>query len=104
MASEEESEISPRWGTDATAQAEAEAETWRSWVVFSMIISIGKVQINANDWNTAYRSEIIDRHRGNRGRDSEVVMGSLIDGGDKWLFKMLTKLTPVAGTDRKSVV
>ena len=98
MASEEESEISPRWATDATAKAVAEAETWRSWVVLSMIISIGKVQINANEWNIAYRSEIIYRHRGNRGRDSVVVMGCLIDGGEKWSFKMLTKLTPVAGT------
>jgi hypothetical protein len=40
------------------------------------------IHINANDWNTAYRSEIIDRQSGNRSRDSEVVMGSLIDDGD----------------------
>ena len=40
------------------------------------------IHINANDWNAAYRSEIIDRQSGNRSRDSEVVMGSLIDVGD----------------------
>ena len=34
--------------------------------------------INAN----AYRSKIIDRQRGNRGRELEVVIGSLIDDGD----------------------
>ena len=40
------------------------------------------IHINANDWNAAYRSEVIDRHRRNRRRDTEVVMGSLIDGSD----------------------
>jgi hypothetical protein len=35
-----------------------------------------------NDWNAAYRSETIDRHSGSRSRDSEVVIGSLIDGGN----------------------
>ena len=39
------------------------------------------IHINANDWNAAYRGKIIDRQRSNRSRDSEVVMGSLIDGG-----------------------
>ena len=29
----EESEIPSRWATEATAKVEAEAETWRSWVV-----------------------------------------------------------------------
>ena len=39
--------------------------------------------INANDWNAAYKSEIIDHQRRNRSRDPEVVMASLIDdGGD----------------------
>ena len=40
------------------------------------------IQINASDWNAAYRSKIINRQRRNRSRDSEVVMGSLIDGVD----------------------
>ena len=41
------------------------------------------IHINANNWNAAYRSKIIDRQcRSNRSRNSEVVMGSLIDGGD----------------------
>ena len=36
-----------------------------------------------SDINTnAYRSKIIDRQRRNRGRELEVVIGSLIDGGD----------------------
>ena len=54
-----------------------------------MITSMGGVDIhiNANEWNTAYRSEIIDRYRGNRCRDSEVVMGSLIDGGDSVIIQ-----------------
>ena len=39
------------------------------------------IHINANDRNAAYRSKIIDRQCGNRSRESEVVMGSLIDGG-----------------------
>ena len=54
-----------------------------------MIISMGGVDIhiNANEWNTAYRGEIIDRYRGNRCRDSEVVMGSLIDGGDSVIIQ-----------------
>ena len=52
-----------------------------------MIISMGNVghHINANhDWNAAYRNEIINRRRGNRSRDSEseVVVGSLNDGGE----------------------
>ena len=32
--------------------------------------------------NAAYRSDIIDCQSGNRSRDLEVVMDSLIDGGD----------------------
>ena len=40
------------------------------------------IHIYANDWNTAYKSEIIDRYSGNRSRDSEVDIGSLIDGGE----------------------
>ena len=40
------------------------------------------IHIYANDWNAAYRSEIMDRDSGNRSRNSDVVMGSLIDGGD----------------------
>ena len=43
----------------------------------------------------AYRSGFIVRQSGNRRRDSEVVMGSLIMAVIKWLFK---KLTPAAGT------
>ena len=39
------------------------------------------IRINVNDGNAAYRSEIIDRQSG-RSRDLEVVMDSLIDGGD----------------------
>ena len=37
------------------------------------------IHINAND---TYRSEIIDFRLGNQSRDSEVVMGSLVDSGD----------------------
>ena len=74
-----ESEFSSGWGTEATAELETEAETWRSWVIWSiMMISYSSDQTNAN----AYRSKIIDRQRGNRTRDLEVVMGSLIDGGN----------------------
>ena len=57
--------------------------------------------INAN----TYRSKIIDRQRGYRSRESEVVMGSLIDDGDlrdlRW-----TKLAPAAGTltGRRSLI
>ena len=40
------------------------------------------IHINANDRNAAYRSKIIHRQCGKRSRESEVVMGSLIDGGD----------------------
>ena len=40
------------------------------------------IHINANDWNAAYRSKIIDRQCSNRSSDSEVVMGSLIGAGD----------------------
>ena len=47
-----------------------------------MIIRMGlEIYINANDWNATYRSEIIDRDGGNRSGDSEVIMGSLINGG-----------------------
>ena len=45
-----------------------------------LIVAMSKMNndINAN----AYRSKVIDRRRGNRSRESEVVMGSLIDDGD----------------------
>ena len=33
MALGEETEIFSRWATEATAKSDAEAETWRSWVV-----------------------------------------------------------------------
>jgi hypothetical protein len=45
-----------------------------------------------NDWNAAYRSEIIDRQSGNGSRDREVITGSLIDGSD--LVIWCTKLAP----------
>ena len=74
-----ENEFSSGWGTEATAEVETEAETWRLWVIWSiMMISHSSHHTNAN----AYRSKIIDRQRGNRTRDSKVVMGSLIDGGN----------------------
>ena len=39
------------------------------------------IHINANGWNT-YRSNIIVRQSRNQSRDLEVIMGSLINGGD----------------------
>ena len=39
------------------------------------------IHINANGWNM-YRSNILDRQSRNQSRDSEVIMGSLINGGD----------------------
>ena len=53
------------------------------------------IHINANSRIT-YKSTIIDRQSGNRSGDSQVVMGSLIDGGDYMI--MWTKLTPAAET------
>ena len=40
-----------------------------------------RLDIHIN-WNAAYRCKVIDRQSGNRSRDLEVVMGSLIDDGD----------------------
>ena len=53
------------------------------------------IHINANSRN-AYRSKIIDRQCGNWSGDSQVVMGSLTDGGDYMIT--WTELTPAPET------
>ena len=83
MASGEEGKISSGWTKEATAKVEAEADTWCSWVAWQIDADlVWATPDNANDENQAYRSEIIDRQSRIQSRDSEVVMGSLIDGGD----------------------
>ena len=80
MASGEEGKISSGWTKEATAKVETEADTWCSWVVWQ--IDDDLVWAAPDNHINAYRSEIIDRQSRIRSRDSEVVMGSLIDGGD----------------------
>jgi hypothetical protein len=55
------------------------------------------IHINVNGRKT-YRIKIMDRQIGNWNRDSEVISGSLIDGGVSDYIRCGGKLTPAAGT------